>query len=531
MTVLGNSAPRHATGTARRSRTRLVAVFAGLAAALGVFGMPGVAGAVTADFEASAPDLTVQFTDGSTGAGTWSWDFGDGTPFSNEASPKHTYAAPGIYTVKLTVTSSDPFDPQPLHTAQQTLNLSAPTAAFTASASVGSPTYVGVPVTFSDASTRATSYSWDYGDGTPGSTAVDPPSHAYAAPKDYTVTLTVANAYGSDQTTRIVRVANRAPKALLTVTPNPAAIGSGGATVSFDATASGPDPDGDALRYEWDFGDDSPPVVTTTPVTKYLYTATGQYPVTVTVSDGRGASVRSKTTVLQVIPSPLTASFTYAPIAPGVGTAITLTSTSVGPDSPITRWDWDLDNDGQFDDASGPSAQWSFAAAGSYQVSLKVTNAKGVSSVSFQTINVTGPATAQSPASSASTTPQGTPSLRRMNPFPIIRLRGTLRAGVARITLLTVKAPKGAKIRVLCKGRSCPYARKASTARFTTRAVRFRAMERRLRAGTVITVMVTKSSRIGKYTRFTIRSGAAPRRVDRCLAPGSFKPVKCSSLR
>src|SRR5690606_35064966 len=56
----------------------------------------------------SASDpLTIQFTDQSTGpVASYVWDFGDGAS-SNEASPVHTYAAAGAYTVTLTVTAAD----------------------------------------------------------------------------------------------------------------------------------------------------------------------------------------------------------------------------------------------------------------------------------------------------------------------------------------------------------------------------------------------------------------------------------------
>ncbi len=43
------------------------------------------------------------FIDGSTGANTYLWDFGDGTT-STEQSPNHTYAGNGTYTVCLTIT-------------------------------------------------------------------------------------------------------------------------------------------------------------------------------------------------------------------------------------------------------------------------------------------------------------------------------------------------------------------------------------------------------------------------------------------
>jgi gliding motility-associated-like protein len=45
---------------------------------------------------------------GTTGAATYSWDFGDGTPFSTDLNPTHDYTAMGNYTVTLTVNSGAP---------------------------------------------------------------------------------------------------------------------------------------------------------------------------------------------------------------------------------------------------------------------------------------------------------------------------------------------------------------------------------------------------------------------------------------
>lgn len=56
--------------------------------------------------------LVVQFTDASTGAAGWSWDFGDGSALSHDKNPVHTYTAGGpdgiFYDVTLTVTGSCP---------------------------------------------------------------------------------------------------------------------------------------------------------------------------------------------------------------------------------------------------------------------------------------------------------------------------------------------------------------------------------------------------------------------------------------
>ncbi len=47
----------------------------------------------------------VSFTDASTGATSWSWDFGDGTG-STDQNPVHTYAFTGSYTITLTINGS-----------------------------------------------------------------------------------------------------------------------------------------------------------------------------------------------------------------------------------------------------------------------------------------------------------------------------------------------------------------------------------------------------------------------------------------
>lgn len=64
---------------------------------------PVAAFSVTPQFSCSG---AVQFTDASLNApSSWTWDFGDQTSVSNEASPVHAYATSGTYTVTLIVTN------------------------------------------------------------------------------------------------------------------------------------------------------------------------------------------------------------------------------------------------------------------------------------------------------------------------------------------------------------------------------------------------------------------------------------------
>jgi PKD repeat protein len=56
------------------------------------------------DFSSVTADKTVTFTNLSTNADSYSWDFGDESAVSTEENPVHTYAAYGDYDVRLTAT-------------------------------------------------------------------------------------------------------------------------------------------------------------------------------------------------------------------------------------------------------------------------------------------------------------------------------------------------------------------------------------------------------------------------------------------
>jgi len=154
-----------------------------------------------ADFSANptsgcAP-LTVDFTDQSTGEiDTWDWDFGDGSAHSSAQNPSHTYNSAGDYTVSLTITGSCGSDTE---TKTNYIEVEeTPGADF-----VGEPTSGDAPLTvnFTDQSTNhPTSWSWDFGDG--GSSTAQNPSHQYADPGTYTVSLTAGNGCGSDTETK-----------------------------------------------------------------------------------------------------------------------------------------------------------------------------------------------------------------------------------------------------------------------------------------------------------------------------------------
>jgi hypothetical protein len=108
-------------------------------------------------------------------------------------------------------------------------------------------------------------------------------------------------------------------------------------------------------------------------------------------------------------------------------------------------------------------------------------------------------------------------SRRPIRPFPVVRMRGRLTFSGARVTLLTVRAPRAATVTVSCHGRDCPRHRWTAAQR-KKQLTRARAFERVLRSGTRITVTVTRPGYIGKRTTFVVRRGKAPLRADRCLS-------------
>jgi hypothetical protein len=127
--------------------------------------------------------------------------------------------------------------------------------------------------------------------------------------------------------------------------------------------------------------------------------------------------------------------------------------------------------------------------------------------------------------------------LELLSPFPLVRISGTLTGTGAHISLLSVRAPRGALVRVTvtpaCSGkrrsaRACRVLRAAATVG-SSDAVTLRGLARTYRSGTVIVVRIWRADRIGKYTRFTIVRGKAPVRIDQCLMPAATRGSRCPS--
>jgi hypothetical protein len=82
------------------------------------------------------------------------------------------------------------------------------------------------------------------------------------------------------------------------------------------------------------------------------------------------------------------ADFDVSPITPAVGQQVNLTSTSTDPDGAIQSTEWDLDDDGDYDDASGLVATTSFPSEGTFEVGIEVTDNEGATDDERKTVTV-----------------------------------------------------------------------------------------------------------------------------------------------
>lgn len=261
---------------------------------------------------------TVSFTNTSVGGTNAIWSFGDGG-VSNSTSPAHTYLNLGVadttYTVELIMTST--FGCADTATAQVTV---APgvRAMFAHNATPGC---APLAVDFTNTSTGAGSYSWDFGDGTT-STAVSP-SHVYVNTTlflaTYQVQLIATSSAGCADTLVQQIIAYPTPDFTFVAQPD---SGCSPHTVTFPAVVG-------AVSYQWDFGDGS---IGSGPAPTHIYfnsTDTDvMYPITLIGANAFGCM---DTTYDQVTVFPLpTAQFTLAPPNGCHPHVATLTNTSTG---------------------------------------------------------------------------------------------------------------------------------------------------------------------------------------------------------
>jgi len=151
----------------------------------------------TVDKTEATPGETFTFTNASEYAESYSWDFGDGST-STVTDPTHSYVDEGLYTVQLTATGYN----GETDTYSMAVSVCHPPEAEFIIDVYDADT--DVDLNFTNQSTNADSYVWDFGDGTTSTS--ENPSHAYSSGGTFTVQLTASGDCGSDTYSAEVRI-------------------------------------------------------------------------------------------------------------------------------------------------------------------------------------------------------------------------------------------------------------------------------------------------------------------------------------
>jgi gliding motility-associated-like protein len=313
--------------------------------------------------------VVVNFTDASTGATSWSWDFGDGATDVTQ-NPSHTYAA-GNYTVKLTVKNTNGCSA----TFQTTVgNLNFPKADFTAIPLRGC---VPLDVAFTSISTSATdpivSYDWDYGDGT-ATTTNTTINHIYNNKGTYTVKLVITTAGGcKDSTTKVNYILvgdNPVPDFTLA-----------DSTICFGVSEQFTDLSTNGTSWFWYFGDGG---TSNTQNPQYVYGDTGTFNVKLVVYNNGCADSITKPKIVTVYPPKPVFSFV---LSCSSRYRVLFTDASVGADS--LTWDF---GDGTFDVANNKVPSHTYLTRGAKTVKLTAFNKKyGCSFSASKTFTIADP--------------------------------------------------------------------------------------------------------------------------------------------
>ena len=297
--------------------------------------------------------LLAIFNNTSTDGDSYLWDFGDGN-FSSDESPIHTYAMDGIYNVSMTVSNSCGSDTYFENIEVATI----PTADFSATPTSGCTSLI---VTYSDlSSSNTTGWSWEFEGGVPETSASQNPTVTYNTAGVYDVTLIATTAAGNDEEVKMDYITVAEP-----ATSDYTFMVTGG-DVTFTNTSTNAD------TYNWEFGNgdismDENPV--------YTYTSSGSYEVVLSALSTCGTVTDTQTVVISLAP---VAAFTTVG-SPTDCAEFILEYTDASTFNPET-WAWTFEG-GTPTASTEQNPSVTYSSPGAYDVTLTVTNAQGMNTI------------------------------------------------------------------------------------------------------------------------------------------------------
>ncbi len=308
---------------------------------------------VVAGFTASpvsgCPPVNVSFTNTSTGATSYIWDFGNGNT-SSVANPGAIFSNSGTFTITLTAINGGTSD-----VFTSTINVfQIPIASFTTSAM---PSCSGQAVNFTDnssiGSAALSSWAWDFGDGNAQNTPVGAVSHTYLTANTFPVTLIVTDANGCSNS--VIKTVTIISPPVASFSASTISACSPPLLVDFTSTSTSTG----TVSFAWDFGDGN---ISALENPSNTYNNLGTYTVTLTVSQGGCSDIEVKTNYIGI--QNLVANFSANNLIVCAGDPVSFSDLSF-PLSVNQSWDF---GDGTNSTATNPIH--SYAAAGTYSVTL-----------------------------------------------------------------------------------------------------------------------------------------------------------------
>lgn len=206
-------------------------------------------------------------------------------------------------------------------------------------------------------------YSWNWGYVTTDGSGVTA-TNSYLQTGQYTITLTVTDNKGATSTaTATVNVIklNAPPTAQFTWLAN-------NLTVTFSSTSS--DSDGNIDSYSWNLGNG---ITNTNSQFTYTFPASGDYPVTLTVTDNNRISASVSDTI-RVVRQNLPPVARFDMMSVNTSTVLVNAADS-SDDTGIQSYSWNWGNGAV---SSGITSNYTYGVGGNYTVTLTVTDLDGL---------------------------------------------------------------------------------------------------------------------------------------------------------
>jgi PKD repeat protein len=242
------------------------------------------------------------------------------------------------------------------------------------------PAQVGETVTFDGSGSTPdglggaiTNYQWDLdGNGTyeTNTGGTSSAARSYSAPGTIQVGLKVTENDGDDDEATVALRVNAPPTAGFIYEPSTPAVGE---QVTFSSTASDSDGSLDDASHRWDFDEDGQFDDALGQTVTHAFSAADTVAVGLEVTDADGGTAVASRDVL-VQTAPPNAEFHFSPDPPVSNETVTFDAqaSTPPPGATITSMTWDLDGDGEFDDATGAAPSSSYPTPGPHTVSLRV---------------------------------------------------------------------------------------------------------------------------------------------------------------